>query len=81
MPASLDDILALKKKVSTLKQRAAEAKGALSQTMKRLQTEFGFSTLTEARQELTRLKIKAKETEGKVNVALDAFEEKWKGLL
>lgn len=68
----------LKKQVDTAKTESERAKGALSQLMSQLKTEFGCETLKEAKVLLEEIEVKKNKTQKKFQEALAEYEKRWK---
>lgn len=78
---SLDSILDLKKKVEELQRRADKAQGALDGLVRRLEEEFGCSTLEEAQILLEEFEQEEKDAEKAFKKAMRKFQKKWGDLL
>lgn len=77
MGSDLKEYVALKRRVEQSQQKADKAEGALGEVMKRLKTEFGCSTLAEAKEKLKRLEKQGVIAKREFDNALRKFEEKW----
>jgi len=67
----------LKAKADKARQVRDRAAGQLDASMSRLENEFGYTTVKEAKAALKKLKTKAAAEEKKYNAAVIAFEESW----
>lgn len=81
MPANLDDVLALKKKVEAVQRTAQRAAGALTQALQQLEKEFDVSSLEEAEEKLTGLQTEETVTQSRFEKTFDAFEKEWGEIL
>jgi len=75
--SDLEDYEALKKKVDSLATKAEQAKGALTQTLRRLEQEHDCDSLEAAERKLAILKKKKDLLEKKFGDELSAFKDKW----
>ena len=73
----LRDLTALKDRVEKLQREADRAAGALEQTLAQLKTEFGCSTLKEARTKLKELNDQEQKAREAFVASLDAFMLKY----
>lgn len=73
----LKKYMKLKRRVEQAQQKADKADGALEQVMKRLKTEFGVSTLSEAEKKLTVTKKQAEKLQIEFTDRVEKFEEDW----
>jgi len=78
---NVEEFLALKSRVEEAQQEADKATGALEETMRRLKSSFGYTTLVEAKKGLAKLErvLAAKEKEYRKQE--QAFEEQWNEML
>ena len=77
----LERYQALLEAVEQTKRRHDQAVGAKDQLLSQLQSQFGCSTLQEARAELEKRETIAKKRRERCEAALTAFEEKWKDVI
>ena len=73
----LADVLALKKKVATLRSRKDRAAGALEKHMFDLLDEFGVCSLEEAEKLVEAFLKEEQAAEKAFTKGMDAFEKKW----
>lgn len=74
---SLTDLTALKSKVDNIQREAHRAEGALQQSMTRLKTQFGCSTLKEAEALLKKRKTEVAKAQLMFESAMASFQEEW----
>ena len=72
---------ALKQKAENARKSIQRAEGALSETLKRMKTEFGCDSLEDAEKLLEEMRSDLKDLETSYNSKVKAFEEKWGDLL
>lgn len=77
MTALLDDWLQFKRKVSSLAERAQQAKGALKQSLATIKKEFGVDTLEEAEELLGEMRKKELRLTRRYLKLRRRFEKKW----
>ncbi len=68
----------LKREVDTAKTESDRAKGALSQLISQLKTEFRCENLKEAKALLAELETQRGKTQKRFEEALKEYEKKWK---
>jgi len=71
----LDKSIRLKSKIDRMKQDRDKAKGALSQVMQQVKTEFGCSDLNEVENEINKIRRKLKKTKEKIVEETAQLEE------
>lgn len=74
------NLLEVKEQIARLEKDCARAEGSLESLKARLQ-EFGYKSVSEAKQALQRMKDKEQHTRKEVDRELQQFEEKWGELL
>lgn len=62
----LDKSIRLKSKIDRMKRDRDKAKGALSQVMQQIKTDFGCSNLNEVEDEMSKIRRKLKKTKEKI---------------
>ena len=72
------ELLALKEKIETAKERLAELNGALQLKMKQLKDEFNCKTLDEAKKKHILLQKKTKELDYSITRSVEALQKKYK---
>ena len=75
--ANIEQLVALKARVERLQQEKDQAEGALKQSLKRLKTEFGCSSLEEGQKLLHKLHREEQQQKEAFDKALSAFEKRW----
>ena len=78
---SVEDFLALKSRVEEAQQEADKATGALEETMRRLKSSHGFTTLAEAKKGLAKLEHALVEKEKEYRKQERLFEKQWEEML
>lgn len=74
---NLNQFLALKNKVESLRRKADEAKGARDQLQKQLQNDYGCGTLDEAKKLLIQLNKEKEKLEKEYEEGMAEFKKKW----
>ena len=77
MAVDLKKFEQLKSKADKLERDKARAEGALAQTLKRIEDEFGCRSLAEAERLLKQMEKEAEAAEQAYNKAMDEFEAEW----
>jgi len=77
----IDRLHSLSKRIETLKQEQAEARGAQKAVLKTLKEDFGISSVEEARALLKKKTVKLQKMETELEERLAAFEKKYGELL
>lgn len=76
---NLQQILALKNKVESLRRKADEMKGAQDQLQKQLKKDYGCETVEDARKLLRKMKKEQEKLEKQYEEEMNRFHKKWEG--
>ncbi len=77
MTSSTEELVKLKQDREALQRKIDKARGALDQTLKQIEEEFGFKTLEEAAEELDILQEEATSAKEEFENELGKYRERW----
>lgn len=81
MTITLDQYHTLRRRAERLRQKAAEADGALKEVLRQVKEQFGCSTLKEAKALLAELEAKERKLGARYAAEMAKFQSKWGDVL